>query len=78
LFLLVLCRNPLFKDVLKRISLYKGGMYTGPAYNALCEELLTRAEQHVIDELEPYFEHARRVFQSTSATAGQMFRDALS
>lgn len=47
--------------MLKRISLYRGGLYTGPAYNALREALLTRAKKHVIDELEPYFEHARRV-----------------
>ena len=47
--------------MLKRISLSRGGLYTGPAYNALREGLLKRAKANVTQELQPYFDHARRV-----------------
>lgn len=47
--------------MLKRISLSRGGLYTGPAYNALRERLLERAKDLVTHELQPYFEHGRRV-----------------
>lgn len=47
--------------MLKKVSLAKGGMYTGPAYNALREGLLDRAKGRITQQLEPFFEHGRRV-----------------
>ena len=46
---------------MRRLSLFKGGLYTGPGYNALREELLIRAKKLVTFELEPFFQHGRRV-----------------
>lgn len=36
-------------------------MYSGPAYNALREGLLERAKGRLDKQLEPFFEHGRRV-----------------
>jgi hypothetical protein len=47
--------------MMRRLSLFKGGLYTGPGYNALREELLIRAKKLVTRELEPFFQHGRRV-----------------
>ena len=47
--------------MLKMVSLAKGGTYGGPAYNALCEGLLDRAKGRITRQLEPFFEHGRRV-----------------
>ena len=56
-----LCRNPVFKEMLREVSLTRGGLYTGPAYNALREGLLERAKGQITQQLQPYFEHGRRV-----------------
>ena len=55
----MLCKNPLFREMCRRISLSTGGMYSGPAYNALRTDLLDRAKGRVAKQLEPYFQHAR-------------------
>ena len=56
-----LCRNPVFKEMLREVSLTRGGLYRGPAYNALREGLLERAKEQITQQLQPYFEHRRRV-----------------
>ena len=56
----VLHRNPLFRDMIKKISLTKG-LYTGPAYNTLRTDLLQNAKERVVQNLEPFFEQGRRV-----------------
>jgi hypothetical protein len=57
----LLCRNPLFKEFCRKVSLSKGGLYSGPAYNNLREGLLERAVGRIGVQLQPFFEHARRV-----------------
>ena len=47
--------------MLRLVSQTKGGMYAGPAYNALREGLLDRAKGRIIKDLEPFFEHGRRI-----------------
>ena len=47
--------------MLMSVSQAKGGTYTGPAYNALREGLLDRAKGRITQQLEPFFEHGRRI-----------------
>ncbi|KAK9916090.1 hypothetical protein WJX75_008482 [Coccomyxa subellipsoidea] len=53
-------RSPHFKSMLEKISLSKG-VYRGPAYNALRTDLLSGAVTRLNKQLEPFFEHAKRV-----------------
>lgn len=43
----LLCRHPLFTDMLKKVSLARGGIYTGPTYKALREGLVARANGRI-------------------------------
>lgn len=47
--------------MLGKLSLFKGGLYRGPAYNALREGLLVNAKGRIVQQMQPFFEHARRV-----------------
>ena len=47
--------------MLRKVSQSRGGVYAGPAYNALREGLLDCAKDRITKQLEPFFEHGRRV-----------------
>ena len=46
--------------MMKELSLTTAGLYTGPAYNDLREDLLESAKADIKKQLQPYFEHGKR------------------